>query len=50
MNTKIISLSIIGANSYCGIDDLYSGKSIRETTAKCLSTTSTIYIIPKEVS
>lgn len=48
-NTRNICLSILGPNSYCGIDDLFNGKTVRETTAKCISPTSTIYAITKEV-
>lgn len=48
-NTRIC-LSIIGSNSYCGVDDLLNGKKLREFSAECISTTSIIYQLNKDVN
>ncbi|KAL4438750.1 hypothetical protein ABPG74_013423 [Tetrahymena malaccensis] len=43
-----VGLRILGPNSYCGIDEIFNGKNERENSAKCISPSSTIYILSKD--
>ncbi|KAL4466353.1 hypothetical protein ABPG72_001031 [Tetrahymena utriculariae] len=43
-----VGLRILGPNSYCGVDEIFNGKSERENSAKCISPSSTIYILSKD--